>query len=105
MKYHKFKYEYHDSFLEDIKIGPRREINLSIYINPVWNDKIEKSVKLKFSAIDNFETVKEFFENKIIKPEIQNTGIIAIKLISRKKFIIDFEVGDVEINTNKYLEI
>lgn len=105
MKFHKFKYEYHDSFLEDIEIGPRREIELHIYINPVWNNKVERTVDLKFSAIENFEKVKEFFESKIIKTGILNTEIIAIKSINRNKFIINLELGSIEIITNKYLEI
>jgi len=60
---------------------------------------------LKFSAIENYAEVEAFFKSKIISKINFNAGIVDIKKIEKKLFIIDLDGGYIELKTNKYLEI
>ena len=60
MAYRSLKYEFHDASLVGFSIGPRREIELEIDLNPVWN-KIGGIVRLRSGNIKNFDDVKQFF--------------------------------------------
>ena len=57
------KANYHDGQLEALEIGPRREITLSVRLDPVWNGGDDRVQRLHLSAIENFEEVRAFFEN------------------------------------------
>lgn len=53
--------EYHDSQLESVYIGPRREIELVVRLDPVWNSGDGTTRRLRFSRIQNFDDVAAFF--------------------------------------------
>ncbi|MEJ2612692.1 MAG: hypothetical protein P8179_22205 [Candidatus Thiodiazotropha sp.] len=110
MAYKSFKYEYHDSYLVNYRIGPRREVELEIDINPVWNNKIEKTVHIRFGNIKNFDEVNNFFEN-IPTRRAENAYLAEIiGLIYEKKkpypVMIDLSgVGDILIDSGNVTEI
>ena len=54
--------EYHDGQVEAIDVGPRRELTLTVRLDPVWNDGDDSTRRLHFSAIQNFEEVAAFFQ-------------------------------------------
>jgi hypothetical protein len=51
------KYNYHDAVIERCQIGPRREVTLDLRL-ATFNST---SVRLRFSAVDNFMEVNSFF--------------------------------------------
>jgi hypothetical protein len=51
------KSEYHDGQVETIELGPRREVTLTIRLDPVWNGGDSTSRRLHLSAIQNFDDV------------------------------------------------
>lgn len=55
-----FRFHYHDAWLTNYRLGPRRELHLFIRLDPVWNEGL-KTVQLRFSDIDHFEEVVTFF--------------------------------------------
>jgi len=55
-----FKHAYHDGRLVSATAGPRREISLTIRLDPVWNNGLDKECMIRFGAIQNFEEVAAF---------------------------------------------
>jgi hypothetical protein len=53
--------EYHDGVVEAIELGPRREVILTVRLDPVWNNGDGTTRRLHFSAIQNFDEVSGFF--------------------------------------------
>ena len=53
--------EYHDGWIESVELGPRREVVLTVRLDPVWNDGDGSSRRLHLSSIQNFEEVAAFF--------------------------------------------
>lgn len=53
--------EYHDGVVEAIELGPRREVVLTVRLDPVWNNGDGTTRRLHFSAIQNFDEVSGFF--------------------------------------------
>jgi hypothetical protein len=58
----KLRYRYHDGDLERSRVGPRRELILEVRLDSAANAGLSRTVLLRFSAIDNFEEVRLFFE-------------------------------------------
>jgi hypothetical protein len=56
------KYRYHDAVLESCRLGPRRELVLDVRLDPSMNSGSSRHISLRFSAIDNFDQVQDFFE-------------------------------------------
>jgi hypothetical protein len=53
--------EYHDGHIESVEVGPRREVVITVRLDPVWNDGDDSARRLHFSSIQNFEEVASFF--------------------------------------------
>jgi hypothetical protein len=102
-----FKAEYHDGQVEAIDIGPRREVTLTVRLDPVWNDGDSSTRRLHFSAIQNFEEVTAFFRKG--SPARGETDyvdeIIGIVLASKGVVGLDLaELGYVELRGAKVHE-
>lgn len=52
--------DYHDSRLERVAIGPRRELTLFIHLDPALNATILEDAVVRFGAIANFSEVERF---------------------------------------------
>ncbi len=52
---------YHDSYIERIALGPRRELALFMHTDPVWNPSVSQHAVVRFGAIANYEEVAAFF--------------------------------------------
>ncbi len=50
MTYKKLKYEYHDSQLENYQIGPRNDLTLNIFLDPVWNNGAPENVSIRLAS-------------------------------------------------------
>lgn len=79
-----FEYEYHDSNLQKVEIGPRRELNLTIYIDSIWNKGKDLSIKLSFRGIENLEIVKHFFKDYLTVRPRGNAYLDEIEKLSKK---------------------
>ncbi len=53
--------DYHDSQLERVAIGPRRELTLFIHLDPECNPSILEYAVVRFGSRDNFDEVERFF--------------------------------------------
>lgn len=98
--------EYHDGVIEGIEVGPRREVALSVRLDPVWNDGDGSTRRLHFSAIQNFEEVAAFFR----RASPANEGgfvdeVIGIVLVSEGIIGIDLDgLGYIELRGTKVRE-
>jgi len=79
--------EYHDGVVELIELGPRREVVLTVRLDPVWNNGDGTTRRLRFSAIENFDEVSGFFQragpeytDEILEIVLVAKGIIGIEL-------------------------
>ena len=104
MAFNKLVYEYHDSTLESCQFGPRRELNLQILLDPVWNPQAPQRVTLHFTAIENFDEVREFFKEVQLHRQTEESidGILACVNNGKGKWLIELERnGSVAIVTFK----
>ena len=60
--------EYHDGQLEAVELGERREVTLTVRLDPVWNDGQSPSRRIRFSAIKNYDEVRTFFASMAQQP-------------------------------------
>ena len=83
--------EYHDGRVEAIEIGPRREVEFLVRLNPVLNGGDGSTRRLRFSAIRNFDEVTAFlrratrprpdaFLDEIVGVITPSKGVIGIDL-------------------------
>jgi hypothetical protein len=97
-------FNFHDSHLADFSIGPRKEVTLHIALNPMWNEKNEKTVVARFGAIENMEQVATFFQ-KVEQPSDRNRFIAEVVGLTEPKknvFVLELEwIGSVEIHSTK----
>jgi hypothetical protein len=99
--------EYHDGAVEAVEIGPRREIILTVRLDPVWNMGDSSSRRLHFSAIKNFDEVAAFFRQTSPTPEgggcvDEITGVV---LVSKGVIGVDLaRLGFIEIRGAKVRE-
>ena len=105
MSFHKFKYNYHDSILESYNMINKNQIELLININPISNEGTNKQVSLTFYDIDNCDEVANYMESKIKTSKLKDIQIIDIQKSTKTDFLIDFDVGDLQLKTREYLEI
>ena len=101
------KAEYHDGVVEAVEIGPRREVALTVRLDPVWNSGDGSARRLHFSAIDNFDEVASFFRQG--SPAPQGAGcvdeVVGIVLVSKGIIGVDLaRVGYVESRGAKVRE-
>jgi hypothetical protein len=64
----RFSRVYHDGGLTEVVLGPRREVRLTIRLDPVWNEGNEMECTLHLSDIKNYEAVKGFFQSLASSP-------------------------------------
>jgi hypothetical protein len=77
MAFRSFAFNFHDGQLTEFSVGPRREVTLHIALDPVWNQKEERTVLVRFGAIQNFESVSAFFE-KVQRPREPGRAIAEV---------------------------
>jgi hypothetical protein len=77
MAFRSFPFNFHDGQLTDFSVGPRQEVTLHIALDPVWNQKQERTVLVRFGAIQNFDVVSAFFE-KIERPTDRDRAIVEV---------------------------
>jgi hypothetical protein len=67
MKLPDLKHDYYDAHIADVKIGPRREVTLTMQIHvPNRNYWLGyETIILRFGGIVNFEAVKKFFDGLV----------------------------------------
>ena len=100
--------EYHDGQLERVEFGPRREMILSVQLDPVWNGGSDAVRRLRFAAIRNYAQVKAFFGGRSLAAEEDRflDEIIAIVRPSETVIGIDFaRRGYVELEGAKVFEL
>ncbi|MES2696813.1 MAG: hypothetical protein V4773_25320 [Verrucomicrobiota bacterium] len=104
MAFRSLPFNFHDGQLTDFSVGPRQEVTIHIALDPVWNQKQERTVLLRFGAIRNFETVSAFFQ-KLQRPQQSDRSIAeVVGLIHsgdrKDAVILDLSpYGSVEIET------
>ena len=95
--------EYHDGVVEGIELGPRREIVLTVRLDPTWNNGDATSRRLHFSAIKNFDDVSSFFGRAT--PESVDE-VIGIVLVAKGVIRIELDhLGYVELRGAKVREL
>ena len=96
-------YTYHDSQLEGCDFGPRRELRMSLRLDPVWNPHAPDVVTLHFSSIDNFAVVHAFF-SKVVAASLREplADVIGLDAIAKGTWVVDLAAhGAVTILTPK----
>ena len=99
--------EYHDAAVEAFEVGPRREVVLTVRLDPVWNNGDDSTRRLHFSAIKNFDEVAAFFRQASPAPEGGGSvdEVIGIVLVSKGVIGVDLAwLGYVEIRGAKVRE-
>jgi hypothetical protein len=99
---------YHDGQLEGVEFGPRREVVLSVRLDPVWNNGSDAPRRIRFSAIKNYAEVKAFFGGTSIRADTDRSldEVLAIVRPSKTVIGIDFaKRGYVELQGAKVLEL
>ena len=104
MAFRTFPFHFHDGQLTDFAVGPRHEVTLYIALDPVWNQKQERTVLVRFGAIQNFDEVTAFFE-KIKRPADRDRSIAEVVGLvhsgdRKDSVIVDLSrIGSVEIRS------
>jgi hypothetical protein len=99
------RFNYHDALLLEFRLGPRREVELLIQLDPVWNNSAPEVIKFRLSAIDNYEEVENFFVNHFPQPRLcQDT--IDSTLLSASQCTVSFDrSGCLSISSSKVQEL
>ena len=109
MAYRRTTYNCHDGQLEACRIGPRNELVLDIYLDPIWNPNGPKRCTIRFGAIRNMNEVKAFFSSIPKKP--QRPGgfldeVIGIVYAHKANWILDLaDAGAIRVQSTKFSEI
>lgn len=104
MAFRTFPFNFHDGQLRDFSVGPRKEVTLHIALDPVWNEKQERTVLVRFGAIQNFEAVAAFFD-KVERPSDPYRSIAEVvglvhSGVRKDAVIVDLSpCGSIEINS------
>ncbi len=103
-QFRRFPYNFHDGHLIDFSIGPRREISIHVRLDPIWNERQERTVIVRFGGIVNMDAVTSFF-GRIERPEDTTHAIdevIGLIYLREKKDVVVLDLhksGSVEIHT------
>lgn len=101
-------YNYHDSKLDQFELGPRRELNLTIFLDPIWNNNTEGVINLSFHGIDNYDQVTNFFSSHFANrpaPDAFLGEIEQIKKNGKTTYAINFsDLGQLIINCKNHSE-
>jgi len=99
---------YHDGQLVDVEIGPRREVVLSIRLDPVWNAGSDRVQRLHFSAIENFDEVRAFFV-RAPEPDSHRRSLSeVIGIVQPERGVVGVDLsplGYVEVRTRNVREL
>jgi hypothetical protein len=102
------KYKYHDSNVEKVELGPRREFNLKIHLDPIINEGKIRLVNLSFRGVDNLEIVKGFVKKYLESKPAHNAFVGRIddlRKIKKSDYVIDFnKVGQLAIKCKGHVE-
>jgi hypothetical protein len=102
------KYNYHDSNVDTVEIGPRREFNLKIHLDPIMNKGKVTVVNLSFRGVDNLDTVKDFVDKYLKMRPAPNAflgRIDELKKIKKNDYAIDFDnAGQLIVRCKGHLE-
>lgn len=98
------KLNYHDANLDRFEFGPRRALNLLLFLDDVKNSK----AIISFRAIENYEEVSNFFAN-IFKTRPVSGAFLGriedISLIEKSRYVITFDdLGSITIVSKKITE-
>jgi hypothetical protein len=93
------EFNFHDSQLADFSVGPRREVALHIVLDPVWNEKKEKRVVVRFGAIENMSEVVAYFE-RLQKPA--DAGLFVAEV---ERFVVARSAATLELASVGMLQI
>jgi hypothetical protein len=109
MKPRHFNYNYHDAHLARFTIGPRREVNLEIALDPVWNNG-RKTARVRLGAIRNFEAVAAFMRSlpPAPAPHVYRGEIVRLELKPEKPHSVLLELdpaGHIQIEAAKVSEV
>ena len=84
--------EYHDGAVESVHIGPRRQVELVVRLDPVWNDGDGATRRLRFSKIENFEEVEAFFR-RLPPREVPDAALDTVsRIVQPAKGVIGVEL-------------
>jgi hypothetical protein len=109
MKPRQFNHDYHDAHLAGFSIGPRREVNLEIALDPVWNNG-RKTAHVRLGAIRNFDAVAAFMRSLPPAParDAYLEAIIRLELMPEKSHPVLLELdraGHIQIDAAKVSEV
>ena len=57
------KHDYYDALIREARLGPRRELSLSLELSDEAQGGERKAVTIRFGGITNFDEVSLFFEH------------------------------------------
>ena len=108
MTFRSLQHNFHDAGLVGVSIGPRREIELEIDLDPVWNETA-RTVRVRFGGISNFEQVKEFLGGLPSPPAsgAYIAEIIGLQYEGRKPYpvVLDLtDIGHIQIESKHVTE-
>ncbi|MBL7998367.1 MAG: hypothetical protein JNL32_06995 [Candidatus Kapabacteria bacterium] len=102
------KYNLHDSHIAEFSFGPRREVTLTVALDPVWNINKPATIKLRFSAIENYEAVQSYFHSNYVERALPNAywdEIQELSAIDKKTYRLILGSGIVDIVCKGYQEV
>ena len=91
MSFRTLRHNYHDGQLISFLFGPRNEVTLEVWLDPVWNRTGPATARIRFGSIQNMEDVRRFFE-KIPPPKKQGAflaEVVGIVYEDKATWIVD----------------
>ncbi len=100
--------EYHDGQLEAVELGERRDVTLTIRLDPVWNGGQSPSRRIRFSGIENYDAVRAFFAKMPERPRADASLDEVVALVQPAKDRIGLDLarlGYIELQGAKVREL
>lgn len=78
-----FDYSLHDAWIESVTIGPRREVCLALGLGSarISDPRLPQAATLRFGAIENFDSVREFFSQFDPEPIERIDGLTVLQRV------------------------
>ena len=102
-----FQHNFHDAQLVNFELGPRRELSLQIAVDPVWNERLDRSVTVRFGGIENYDEVAAYFRAlpKPARAGAYIAEIIGLKMAGETKVAIELaDIGCVRVQARHVSE-